>query len=249
MNSDFIAIIDSGIGGISVLNELIFLMPNEKYLYFGDNQNAPYGNRTIRDLRALTFRNIDYIKGFGVKALVLGCNTLSTNLYNEISEYSGIPTFGVYPPIESVLIDSKRPLLLATKRTADCYKGVKGLTVVGLENLASDIERNLFNLNAVSIQKNLKLIKNTDFIDREGYYDTVVLGCTHYNFVKNEIFNHFKPQKMTSGNHFTAKAVQRYIESLKSSVNSKRFELLFVGDYAKTNKKFWVASGQKKQKN
>ena len=245
MNGGFIAVIDSGIGGISVLKELQRLMPNERYLYFGDNKNAPYGSRTLLDLKSITFKNIDYVKGFGIKALVIGCNTLSTNLYREIAEYSGVPTFGVYPPVEISLKLGERVLLLATERTAERFDGIKGLTSVGLKGLAGDIERNAFNLSAVSITENLKNSTRKGLVDKSGYYDTVVLGCTHYDFIKNEIFDHFQPQKLVSGNHFTAKAVQKYLKTQKSSVNYKGFEVLFVGENAKFNEKFFVGGGQK----
>lgn len=245
MDSGFIAIIDSGIGGISVLRELQTLMPHERYLYFGDNKNAPYGNRTISDLRSLTFRNIDYVKSFGIKALVIGCNTLSTNLYKEISEYANVPTFGVYPPIEHALVNGKNVLLIATERTAERFNGVKGLSVLGLKKLASDIEKNMFNLSNVSLLDNLNFVTKTNFVDKKGFYDTVILGCTHYEFIKNQILDHFRPQKLISGNHFTAKTVKKHFETRKSLVNNKQFDVLFIGDFAKINQKFSVSGGQR----
>ena len=64
MNDGYIAILDSGIGGVSVLLELIKLLPNERYLYFGDNHNAPYGNKSLSQLLRITEKNIDYIKQY-----------------------------------------------------------------------------------------------------------------------------------------------------------------------------------------
>ncbi len=101
---------------------------------------------------------------------------------------------------------------------------------------------------AVSITENLKNSTRKGLVDKSGYYDTVVLGCTHYDFIKNEIFDHFQPQKLVSGNHFTAKAVQKYLKTQKSSVNYRGFEVLFVGENAKFNEKFCVGGGQKGQK-
>ena len=64
MEKSYVAVIDSGIGGISVLKELIRLMPNERYIYLGDNKNAPYGNRTENDLFSLSMSNINLIKKY-----------------------------------------------------------------------------------------------------------------------------------------------------------------------------------------
>ena len=80
MNNDYIAVLDSGIGGISVLNELLKLMPNQNFIYFGDNKNAPYGSKNLKTLLELTKSNLDYLtSSFNLKGLVLGCNTLSVN--------------------------------------------------------------------------------------------------------------------------------------------------------------------------
>ena len=87
------------------------------------------------------------------------------------------------------------------------------------------------------------LDRKYNFLDKSGYYDTVILGCTHYEFVKNKIIDHFQPQKLISGNHFTAKAVQKFIKTQKSLVNYKRFETLFVGKFAEINHKFCVFGG------
>ena len=73
--NDYIAVFDSGVGGISVLRHLVEQMPNERFLYFGDSANAPYGTRTTEEIRALTFAAVEKLLGRGVKALVLACNT------------------------------------------------------------------------------------------------------------------------------------------------------------------------------
>ena len=136
MRNDFIAVIDSGIGGISVLNTLTKNLEGERFLYFGDNDNAPYGNKSKRELLSLTMRNIDYVKSFGVKAIVLACNTLSVNLIDEVKNYSGVAVFGIFPPIESLVMSGGETLLLATVRTAERYVGIKGVHSVGLPTLA-----------------------------------------------------------------------------------------------------------------
>ena len=78
MSSGYIAVLDSGIGGFSVLEELLKVMPNENYLYFGDGKNAPYGNKTTFQLTEVVMQNIFKIMPLGIKGIVFGCNTIST---------------------------------------------------------------------------------------------------------------------------------------------------------------------------
>lgn len=244
MNNGYIAVFDSGIGGLSVLKELIRELPNEKYLYLGDNQNAPYGNKGISELKKLTVKNLDYLKHYNIKTLVVACNTLSVNLLSFIKEYSGIATFGIFPPVEKYLLTGEKVLLLATKKTAKNFTPTKNFHVLGLNNLVSDIENNLQNLQMVNIEENLNNSVG-EFVDKKRYYDRVILGCTHYEFIKNKILDHFCPQNISSGATFTVNQVKRFFKSNKSLVNHLRFELKFIGANAKTNQNFWVFGGQK----
>ena len=229
MKNSFIAVLDSGMGGISVLKELAVNYPSEKFLYLGDASNAPYGNKSDRELLSITFKNIDYIKSYPIKALVLGCNTL-------IENYANVPVFGVYPPVEQALIKGGKVLLLATVRTAEKYFGVKNLDAVGLKGLAYDIEYNMFDLSYVSISKALKNSVG-NFCDKQGYYDTVILGCTHYNFIQNEIFFHFCPPQIISGVDFTINQVGKILELKKSLVKHYQYNVLFIGEQAENYKK------------
>ena len=95
MKQGYIAVIDSGIGGISLLSDLIKNFPNEKFLYLGDNNNAPYGEKSKHELIALTMKNIDYVKSFGIKAIVFACNTISVNILLNTMEYSNLPVYGM----------------------------------------------------------------------------------------------------------------------------------------------------------
>ena len=244
MRDGFIGVIDSGIGGISVLKELSKLMPNEKYLYYGDNLNAPYGNRSQRELLSLAIKGVDKLKAFKIKALVVACNTLSVNLLEDIKHYSNVATFGVFPPVESCQIKKEKTLLLATAKTAKKYIPSENLHVVSLLNAVSEIEANALNTSLINFSKELRDNSVGCFIDEKGYYKNVILGCTHYNFIKNQIFDHFRPQKMFGGELFTAKLVSKYLQSKKSLVNYKRNQILFIGESAKINSIIYNVSGQ-----
>lgn len=243
MCEGYVAVLDSGIGGISTLSKLVKVLPNQRFIYHGDNKNAPYGNKSKNFLINRTFEVIDRLKKYHLKAIVLACGTLSTVALEEIKEQYKIKVFGVFPPIEKEHNSNQKSLLLATENTAKNYKNIKGLLSVGLPNLAIDIENNKFNIDGVDV---IKHIKDAGLLKIEkSYFDSIILGCTHYVFVKNKIFNHFCPQKIVSGNDFTAKLLSNYLQGEKSSVKIKGNQVLFIGDCASENLKFWGNGGQR----
>ena len=73
-----IGVFDSGVGGISVLKELVALMPNENYIFYGDSKNAPYGTKTLKEVQDLTCADAEYLLEQNVKALVVACNTATS---------------------------------------------------------------------------------------------------------------------------------------------------------------------------
>ena len=75
---DYIAVLDSGLGGLSVLRHLRRLLPGERFLYYGDSANAPYGTRTRQEVEALTLQAAELLMQRGLKALVVACNTATS---------------------------------------------------------------------------------------------------------------------------------------------------------------------------
>ncbi len=243
MNNEYIAVFDSGIGGISVLKELEKAFPFERFLYFGDNFNSPYGNRSKLNLLSLAIHNINIIKYYPVKMIVLACNTLSVNLINEIQEYSNLPVFGVFPPVEKCILSGKKTILLSTIKTSENFKCYKNFESVGFFDLAHEIENNMFDLEKV----NFLDCKSNSKLDlkccKKGEFENVILGCTHYNFIKNQIINHFQPQNVYDGTLNLILQMQKLIKKPKSLVKHYQYKTLFVGKNAKTNKNFYVKSG------
>ena len=245
MKEGFIAVIDSGIGGIAVLRQLALEMPNENFLYYGDNDNAPYGNKSKRELKELSIKNLDYILRYPIKAIVLACNTLSVNVLNDVIEYSGLPVFGVFPPIEKSVVEGGRTLLLSTVATASCFNSNKWCDVVGFTTLADEIEKNAFNLSDIDFDYCLKNKKVGKVVNKKCHYKTVILGCTHYELIKNKIADHFCPEKIINGSFFTVKTVSNFFKNQETLVNHYRNQILFIGKNAKFNELFFNFGGQK----
>lgn len=229
MKKIYVGVLDSGVGGLSLLKELLKYPLGITYLYLGDNDNAPYGNLTKEKLIDLTTDNIEHLKNMGADSIIFACNTLSATLLKGDKDlFLGEKIFGVFPPINKKAIEKEKTLLLCTVKTAEKYIGEKNLTVYPLKNLAADIERNLFSLDKIDIKNHIKNVKPV--------YDTVILGCTHYFFVKNKIFNHLKPKNIYGGEKDTVKEICKYY---KNKQNPYENEVLFVGKNAKINRDFF----------
>ena len=270
MKEKYIAVTDSGLGGLSVLALLQKKFPAERFLYFGDNDNAPYGDRTETELLSLTMRNLDFIASFGVKAIVVACNTLSAALLSDIREYSGLKTFGVFPPVHKSLVAGEKTLLLCTPLTAKKYLDTPGLYILALPTLAKEVEKNALCLNNIDMKKVLSegelFVPATDFLtgngkkhiaatifdhrkktseyalsDLKNKFDTVICGCTHYSLVKKQISDHLKPKKTVCGEEFTINFLSNEPFIIKSLVKIRGNAVLFVGKNAEKNEKIYRA--------
>ena len=189
---DPIAVFDSGVGGISVLRELVRLMPEENYLYFGDSANAPYGSRPTGEVRALTLSAADMLLGRGAKALVVACNTATAAAINDLRQ--------VYP--DTIIIGIEPALKLAADRFPAGRIGVMATQVtLREEKFAHQAERfPEARLELIPAPGLVELIEGgqADSAETEallhrlldpyaGRLDALVLGCTHYPFVSGPI--------------------------------------------------------------
>lgn len=192
-----IAVIDSGVGGISVLRELLKIMPWEHYLYFGDSANAPYGSKTKGEVLELTRHNLKLLRERGIKALVIACNTATSAAAAVLREENpDLPIIGIEPAIKpaAFLFPHPRVLVMATPLTLKEEKfralvarfadreEIIPLPCPGLVEL---IEAG--NLDGEAINRYLEELF-APYIRQK--IDAVVLGCTHYPHIKNVIARH-----------------------------------------------------------
>ncbi|MEK7086916.1 MAG: glutamate racemase [Patescibacteria group bacterium] len=193
MNSQPIGIFDSGVGGLSVFRELVRLLPRENYIFFGDQKNFPYGEKSKPELIVLTSRILDFFVEREAKLVVAACNTATCYAINELRENFKIPIVGVVPAIKVAAENTKtgKIALIATPATvkSDYIKElvkenargviVKKIGCSGLENAVE--EGTLDSLKTKEIlKKYIAPLKNSGV-------DQLVLGCTHYPFLKKQI--------------------------------------------------------------
>ena len=201
-----VGIIDSGIGGVFVLKKLAQNIKGEKFVYYGDNQNVPYGNKSPRELLSLAIGAATQLLPYNPKCLVLGCNTLSLTVRSDLEKFSGIPVFGVFPPVESEVFAGKKTLLIATERTCSFFNGKRGITVLPQKHLAKSVEDSKFTQNIDFI------IEGKNFFYR---FDSVILGCTHYEFIKNAPVFKFLTTEIKSGIDDCVKQVEKWNKTCK----------------------------------
>lgn len=193
MSDGFIGVFDSGAGGISVLKNLVAELPQERFLFFGDSANAPYGDKDPADILLLSRRIVDMLLEQGAKAIVIACNTATSAAAATLrDEYPDIPIVGVEPALKPAVLAFPRGkiLVMATAATLTLEKfhrleeqwarqaEVVPVACVGLVEL---IEKG--DLSSPELYAHLRNLVGP----YRGQVDAVVLGCTHYPFVRDAI--------------------------------------------------------------
>ena len=122
--NDYIGVFDSGVGGISVLKHLTEQLPNENFLFYGDSANAPYGEKSVEQVRALAFDIVRRMVEDGVKAIVIACNTATSAAAKELRRAFKLPIIGVEPALKPAATASgrHRVLVMATPVTLSLQK-------------------------------------------------------------------------------------------------------------------------------
>lgn len=217
MMKNKIGVFDSGIGGLSILNELKNLLPNEDYLYYADSKNCPYGEKTDEELFFLTSRIVNYLKSEGCKLIVIACNTATTRCMKRLQEeFKDLLFVGCVPAIKLACdYNFKNTLVMATPATIEserCQQLIaenkredQNIYLVPCFGLADAIER-----DDMSEVKNI--LKNIFFEYQNKDIDSIVLGCTHYPFIKKEILEVMPGVTLLDGSVGVAKQVRRQLD-------------------------------------
>ena len=231
--NDHIAVFDSGVGGISVLRHLVRELPQERFLYFGDSANAPYGTRPTEQIRALTFAAAENLLGRNVKALVLACNTATAAAAKALRlAYPDTIIIGIEPALKPAA--EKFPQgtvgILATPATLREGK---------LERLISRHggDCNIVKLPAPGLVELVEHGKadspETEELLRpllepwRGKLDGLVLGCTHYPFAEDTIRKLLPGTELFDGGAGTARQTRRRLAETGLLRESGEGEVVF----------------------
>jgi len=220
-----IGVFDSGVGGISVLADLVHQLPDEDYIYYGDSGNAPYGVRSKEEVKELSFNVVNHLINLKIKALVVACNTATSVAIEEFRSSLNIPVIGMEPALKPAIELNKSgkivvmatPVTLREKKFNDLIEKFKHTTNVvkmPCPGLVEIIEKDGENYS--EIKNYIKKVFSPYNLDEIG---AIVLGCTHYVFIKNVIANIVGENiSIVDGNFGTARHVKHLLEDNESLI-------------------------------
>ena len=189
-----IGIFDSGIGGISILEKLKQLLPNENFIYLADNRNCPYGSKSKKEIISLSKKNCEKLIELNCKIIIIACNTSTTNSIKKLREIIAIPIIGIEPGLKPAIhyTKTKNIGILATEKTLGSKLFFETLNQNRIDDIHihEQIDYELVNLieeGSHSKQNLYKILEKylVPMINKK--IDCLLLGCTHYNHIKDII--------------------------------------------------------------
>lgn len=218
-SSDYIGVFDSGVGGVSVLRQLKKLLPNERFLYYGDSANAPYGTRTTLQVQQLTLSAAEQILRSPVKALVVACNTATAAAIEPLrKKYPDLIVVGIEPALKPAVdqFSCGRIGVMATEVTLreekfdtllHRFHSDATITKIPAPGLVELVEAG--KADSEEAETLLEKILNPYL----GELDALVLGCTHYPLAVKTIRRVVGPRVvLLDGGEGTARETKRRLE-------------------------------------
>ncbi len=190
-----IGVIDSGVGGLTVVNEIMRQLPNEQIVYLGDTKRCPYGSREESEIKEFTYSMVREIMTYDLKMLVIACNTATAYTLKDLKQMLDIPVIGVIKPGSRAAISvtqTKKIGIIGTEATikSRAYE-------YSLKEINSDLE-----VQRLACPSFVPMIESGDYLKmntlemikevlspltNNKMIDTLVLGCTHYPLIAGEI--------------------------------------------------------------
>lgn len=228
-----IGVFDSGIGGLTVLDEMKKLLPKENYLFYADSINCPYGEKNDNELKEITSKIVKYLIDRECKIIVIACNTATTRCIKYLREkYPNISFVGTEPAIKVACDnDYNNILVMATPATINSErtnilvnenkKEYENIYLVACDGLADAIE-----FEDEDEQERIVSEIYDEYKDKK--IDAIVLGCTHYPHIKKLINRYFVGAQLLDGGNGVAREVKRQLEiqELLSNEGSCKVEII-----------------------
>lgn len=193
MEKNGIGVFDSGLGGLTVVKELLKLLPNEKIIYFGDTARVPYGSKSQKVVTKYSKEITRFLLTKNIKLLVIACNTASAMALEEVSKMVDIPVVGVIKPGSRRAVKTttnKKIGVIGTRGTIESHSYLKEIQNINNEIEVSETPCPLFVplIEEGMIEDNITTEVAKKYLkEMNQKIDTLVLGCTHYPLIKNTI--------------------------------------------------------------
>lgn len=192
-----IGIFDSGLGGLTAVTCISQMMPNERFIYFGDTARTPYGSKSLDNIKKFSLQITDFLVERGAKVIVIACNTVSATCINDLRKrYLDIPVLGIIEPTAKIVaeeyVDSKRIGVIGTKVTVDSKQYQ---ILIKSINKNCKVYSKACPLFVPMIEEGMKdiYIKRDivryylDLFLKENNITDLILGCTHYPLLQDII--------------------------------------------------------------
>ncbi|MBR3264430.1 MAG: glutamate racemase [Erysipelotrichaceae bacterium] len=228
MSRKYIGVFDSGLGGLTTVRSLIEKLPQENVVFLGDTKNVPYGSKNREEILSLACNNIAFLRQYDLKAIVIACNTVDSNVGDKLRRESDIRLLGVLDPAAKKAAEitvNGRIGVLATEMTvrSETYKN----------------RIHIYNSKAEVFQAACPLlvpmIESGDFINKKEAtkkalldylkpliaedIDTLVLGCTHYDVLIDMCKKEYPDLKIVSSSRLV---IDDLLEYLKDDLNDQK---------------------------
>ena len=182
-----IGVFDSGVGGLSVLKELLKELPNEQFLYFGDTLRVPYGDKNLDELVECTRRILDFFKTQNVKCVIVACNTCSANTIELVKDEYDFEILGLIEPAAKYIssFNVKKIGLIATTATVKSNAYARAIKPFGIEVFSQSCPRLVKIVESGKIDSQEAQIALSEYLKPllEVNIEKLILGCTHYPFL------------------------------------------------------------------
>ncbi|MFC2948584.1 glutamate racemase [Virgibacillus sediminis] len=189
-----IGVIDSGVGGLTVVLELMRQLPKEKLIYLGDTARCPYGPRSAEEVQKFTWEMVDFLMDKNIKMLVIACNTATAFTLNDLQEKLDIPVIGVIQPGARAAIKNTQNNhvgVIGTEGTVSSAAYTKALQKIKPELMVDSLACPLFvpmvEQGVLTGPKAENVVAETLQPMKHNGMDTLILGCTHYPLLKDTI--------------------------------------------------------------
>lgn len=225
-----VAVFDSGFGGLSLLYEAMKKLDGCDFIYFADNENAPYGTKSIDEIKKLSIDAVDFLAS-KADIVVIACNTATSAAVSDLREKFNIPIIGMEPAVNLGKDADGNILVIATPAT---IKGAKLNELLKKSNLNN--KTHLLPMpKLVEFAQNMEFnspnvkeyIKNQISKFNSKNISLLVLGCTHFNYFKDSFIDLMPNSKIVDGVDGTIRQIKRKIDELNSKGKNLDTKLLY----------------------
>ena len=248
-----IGVFDSGIGGVTVLKEIVKILPNEQYIYYSDSKNNPYGDKSQDEIIDICDKIVENLIEKGCKAIVIACNTASAEAAQYLrNKYAKVPIIAIEPAYKMVydFAYDDTTLVMATKGTTESEHFEK--LIEKYDNKKTYILPCVGLANAIENgnEKQINSCLQEEVSQYKGKVKNVVLGCTHYPLIKKQISNFLGDVRFFDGAPSLAKHLKDVLKKdelinkndnniLKNGDNKLNIEFIDSSNQANKEKRFF----------